>query len=272
MGDAVWARLLESHHAAVRRELERFNGEEIDTAGDGFLALQLGQVVRLDRAEVEHLFFQIGGSHSQIRRASPPALVLRKPRKSGDFRYALGLGVERSAKLAARPVHGEVISHTDVVEREHVIDDVRRNTVDRSPVEPVRGDSSELGDRPVRGLRFEDRFRLAATGWRRASRTATGWATHLDQAHVAGSLATARSNEVVPTRVDEREASLGRRETRKRQARRKRRRPLSQYADPGSECRGFLRFAPMKHGDRNDDADPNRQRDQKRNNARPKTH
>lgn len=30
---------LEQHHALVRRQLERFRGEEIDTAGDGFLAL-----------------------------------------------------------------------------------------------------------------------------------------------------------------------------------------------------------------------------------------
>jgi class 3 adenylate cyclase len=37
-GDDAWARLLERHHAAVRRELERLGGEEIDTAGDGFLA------------------------------------------------------------------------------------------------------------------------------------------------------------------------------------------------------------------------------------------
>jgi class 3 adenylate cyclase len=39
LGDASWAGLLEAHHAAVRRELDRFAGEEIDTAGDGFLAL-----------------------------------------------------------------------------------------------------------------------------------------------------------------------------------------------------------------------------------------
>ena len=39
LGDASWAALLEAHHAAVRRELARFSGEEIDTAGDGFLAL-----------------------------------------------------------------------------------------------------------------------------------------------------------------------------------------------------------------------------------------
>lgn len=39
LGDHAWAELLEHHHQLVRRELERFGGEEIDTAGDGFLAL-----------------------------------------------------------------------------------------------------------------------------------------------------------------------------------------------------------------------------------------
>ncbi len=39
LGDASWATLLEAHHAAVRRQLARFSGEEIDTSGDGFLVL-----------------------------------------------------------------------------------------------------------------------------------------------------------------------------------------------------------------------------------------
>jgi len=39
LGDHAWSELLEQHHVAVRHELERFRGEEIDTAGDGFLAL-----------------------------------------------------------------------------------------------------------------------------------------------------------------------------------------------------------------------------------------
>jgi class 3 adenylate cyclase len=38
LGDRRWRRLLEAHHAAVREELRRHRGEEIDTAGDGFLA------------------------------------------------------------------------------------------------------------------------------------------------------------------------------------------------------------------------------------------
>jgi class 3 adenylate cyclase len=38
LGDRRWRDLLEQHHAAVRRELERFDGRELDTAGDGFFA------------------------------------------------------------------------------------------------------------------------------------------------------------------------------------------------------------------------------------------
>ncbi|HEX6725427.1 MAG TPA: adenylate/guanylate cyclase domain-containing protein [Gaiella sp.] len=38
LGDEAWAGLLARHHGAVRRELRRFSGEELDTAGDGFLA------------------------------------------------------------------------------------------------------------------------------------------------------------------------------------------------------------------------------------------
>jgi class 3 adenylate cyclase/pimeloyl-ACP methyl ester carboxylesterase len=38
LGDRRWRELLEAHHSAVRRQLERFRGRELDTAGDGFLA------------------------------------------------------------------------------------------------------------------------------------------------------------------------------------------------------------------------------------------
>jgi len=38
LGDRRWRSLLEQHHATVRRELGRFRGDEVDTAGDGFLA------------------------------------------------------------------------------------------------------------------------------------------------------------------------------------------------------------------------------------------
>jgi pimeloyl-ACP methyl ester carboxylesterase len=44
LGDRRWRDLLDSHHALVRRELTRFRGREIDTAGDGFLAAFDGPV------------------------------------------------------------------------------------------------------------------------------------------------------------------------------------------------------------------------------------
>jgi pimeloyl-ACP methyl ester carboxylesterase/class 3 adenylate cyclase len=38
MGDKAWRALLQRHHDIVRKELQRFRGREVDTAGDGFLA------------------------------------------------------------------------------------------------------------------------------------------------------------------------------------------------------------------------------------------
>src|SRR5262249_23292860 len=38
LGDQAWRKLLERHHGLVRRQLLRYRGVEVDTAGDGFLA------------------------------------------------------------------------------------------------------------------------------------------------------------------------------------------------------------------------------------------
>jgi class 3 adenylate cyclase/pimeloyl-ACP methyl ester carboxylesterase len=38
LGDRAWRELLERHHEAVRTQLGRFRGKEVDTAGDGFFA------------------------------------------------------------------------------------------------------------------------------------------------------------------------------------------------------------------------------------------
>jgi class 3 adenylate cyclase len=38
LGDAAWRRLLERHDELVRRELGRWQGREVKTTGDGFLA------------------------------------------------------------------------------------------------------------------------------------------------------------------------------------------------------------------------------------------
>lgn len=55
LGDRRWGQLLAAHHAAVRRELARFRGREVKTAGDGFLATFDGpaRAVRCAAAVVE---------------------------------------------------------------------------------------------------------------------------------------------------------------------------------------------------------------------------
>jgi class 3 adenylate cyclase len=57
LGDAQWRKLLREHHALVRRQLVRFRGREIDTAGDGFFATFDGpaRAIHCARAVVEAL-------------------------------------------------------------------------------------------------------------------------------------------------------------------------------------------------------------------------
>jgi class 3 adenylate cyclase len=38
LGDRAWSDLVDRHHSVIRRELGRYRGREVDTAGDGFLA------------------------------------------------------------------------------------------------------------------------------------------------------------------------------------------------------------------------------------------
>jgi class 3 adenylate cyclase len=56
-GDAAWGDLLERHHRLVRDELRRFDGVEVDTAGDGFLATFDGpaRAVRCARSIAERV-------------------------------------------------------------------------------------------------------------------------------------------------------------------------------------------------------------------------
>ena len=55
LGDRGWRDVLESHHAIVRRQLERYRGHEVDTAGDGFFATFDGpaRAIRCARATTE---------------------------------------------------------------------------------------------------------------------------------------------------------------------------------------------------------------------------
>jgi class 3 adenylate cyclase/pimeloyl-ACP methyl ester carboxylesterase len=102
LGDEAWARMVESHHQAVRRELARFEGEEIDTAGDGFLALFDGpaRAIRSGLA-IEAAVAQLG---LQVRLGVHTGEVER--RQGGSPR---GIAVHVGARISALAGPGEVL-------------------------------------------------------------------------------------------------------------------------------------------------------------------
>ncbi len=55
LGNRRWRDLLEAHNALIRRELVRYSGREVDTAGDGFVATFAGpsDAIACARAAVE---------------------------------------------------------------------------------------------------------------------------------------------------------------------------------------------------------------------------
>ena len=61
LGDRQWRDLLARHHSSIRRELERFRGREIDTAGDGFFATFDGPARAIRCAEaIQNAISQLG--------------------------------------------------------------------------------------------------------------------------------------------------------------------------------------------------------------------
>ncbi len=101
LGDRRWRDLLEQHHAAVRRELERFGGREVDTAGDGFLATFDGpaRAIRCARAIVEAV--------------RPLGLEIRAGLHTGEVELlegkVAGIAVNIGARVAAHAGAGEVL-------------------------------------------------------------------------------------------------------------------------------------------------------------------
>ena len=102
LGDASWAALVDTHDAAVRRELDRFEGEEIDTAGDGFLALFYGpaRAIRCGLAIRDAL----GGLGLQVRAGVHTGEV---ERPAGD--KPRGIAVHVGARIMALGDGGEVL-------------------------------------------------------------------------------------------------------------------------------------------------------------------
>jgi class 3 adenylate cyclase len=101
LGDRRWRDLLEQHHASVRRELARFDGTEVDTAGDGFLATFDGpaRAIRCAQAVVESV--------------KPLGLDVRAGLHTGEVELAdgkvAGIAVNIGARVAGRAGAGEVL-------------------------------------------------------------------------------------------------------------------------------------------------------------------
>jgi len=108
LGDREWRGLLERHHAAVRRELDRWRGREIDTAGDGFLATFDGpaRAVRCAAAIVETV--------------GPLGIRVRAGVHTGEVELAgpqvRGIAVHIGARVAALAAPGEVLVTRTVVD------------------------------------------------------------------------------------------------------------------------------------------------------------
>ena len=106
IGDRAWNELVERHHAAVRTELGRFRGREVDTAGDGFLATFDGpaRAVRCASASVE-----------AIRELG---LEIRAGVHTGEVEVAgekvRGLAVHIGARVAGLADAGEVLVSSTV--------------------------------------------------------------------------------------------------------------------------------------------------------------
>jgi class 3 adenylate cyclase len=106
LGDSRWRDVLEQHHGVVRRELERFRGREVDTAGDGFLATFDGpaRAIRCAREIAE----AVGELGLRVR----AGVHTGECELLGGDRVA-GVAVHTGARVAAAARPGEVLaSHT----------------------------------------------------------------------------------------------------------------------------------------------------------------
>ena len=101
LGDRRWRDLLEQHHAVVRRELALFDGEEVDTAGDGFLATFDGPARAIRCAQ------------SVVASVRPLGLAVRAGLHTGEVEIAdgkvAGIAVNIGARVAAHADASEVL-------------------------------------------------------------------------------------------------------------------------------------------------------------------
>jgi pimeloyl-ACP methyl ester carboxylesterase/class 3 adenylate cyclase len=106
LGDKGWSELLESHRVIVRRELERYRGVEIDTAGDGFFATFDGPARAVQCADM--IREAVGPLGIEVRAGVHTGEV--EARKEGPA----GLAVHIGSRVLAEAAPGEVLVSSTV--------------------------------------------------------------------------------------------------------------------------------------------------------------
>ena len=108
VGDREWRRMLGAHDVAVRRELHRFHGDEINTTGDGFLAAFDGPARAIWCAE------------AIISEARSLGIEVRAGLHSGECEVRdedlAGLTVHIGARIAALAKQNEILVSRTVVD------------------------------------------------------------------------------------------------------------------------------------------------------------
>jgi class 3 adenylate cyclase len=106
LGDSRWGALLSAHDRAVRRELERFHGREIDTAGDGFLAMFDGP------ARAIRCACAVRDAVSELDLEMRAGVHTGEVELAGDRVH--GIAVHTGARVAAMASAGEVLVSSTV--------------------------------------------------------------------------------------------------------------------------------------------------------------
>jgi class 3 adenylate cyclase len=106
MGDKTWRGLLQRHHDIVRRELVRFRGHEVNTAGDGFLATFEGPARGIRCAQ--SIRESLRGIGLEIRAGLHTGEVEIMGEGIG------GIAVHIGARVAATAVSGEILVSSTV--------------------------------------------------------------------------------------------------------------------------------------------------------------
>jgi class 3 adenylate cyclase len=101
LGDRQWQDLLERHHVSIRDELKKFEGQEIDTAGDGFFATFDSPARGIQCASA------IIDSLSKLDIKVRTGLHLGECEKVG--KSICGIGVHIGARIASLATPGEVL-------------------------------------------------------------------------------------------------------------------------------------------------------------------